>query len=213
MIQVLKDNKEYWSKADAFILPLTGLKREQPYEMQSFLFWNEYKIHDYKLILSFKYTDYTDFIDWCRKDVFPVLDKRGYVIENYDTEGRSVFVLDMSEWAGDIEEFIKSRYSKISNEGKEKIEDFHNVAEEEPGKTVKKVLVPIHIYAVLYPRMKMEILEGLTPIEYLIKYYEFDPDIMNHLGEVGSPYKRINETLFTELDSLCCQDDLIEQSE
>jgi hypothetical protein len=65
--------------------------------------------------------------------VFPILDKKGYVIENYDSIGRSIFVLDMSEWALDIEQFLQSRYSQLSREGKECIEDFHNELPVDPA--------------------------------------------------------------------------------
>jgi hypothetical protein len=60
--------------------------------------------------------------------------------------------------------------------------------------------------AVLYPRFKMPELEGLNPIEYLVKHYEFNPAVLERLGEIGTPYESFMETLFTEIDSLC-QDD------
>jgi hypothetical protein len=69
MIEVLKS--EYWSKADAFLLPLTGLKKEQPYELNSYLFWKDYSVKDYKLILSFSYEDYETFVTWCRDRCVP----------------------------------------------------------------------------------------------------------------------------------------------
>ena len=94
MINVLK--KENWS--DAFLLPLTGLKKDNDFEMRSHLFWNQYNIHDYKLILTFSCDDYAGLMKYCNSHVFRTLDKKGYLLENYDIQGRCIFILDMSEW-------------------------------------------------------------------------------------------------------------------
>ena len=191
MIELLK--KENWS--DAFLLPLTGLKKDKRFEMRSHLFWNEYNIHDYKLILTFSCDDYDDMLDYCRKEVFPILDKKGYLMENYDIQGRSIFILDVAEWSKDIEMFILGKYSLFSERAKHAILRYHII----PG---TKEDVPIHIYACLYPTTAMSVLGNKSAIEYACSEYGFDYDEMKRIGEIGSIYDKMRETLITEIDQL-----------
>lgn len=185
MVNLLR--KENWS--DAFLLPLTGLKKDNNFEMRSHLFWNEYNINDYKLILTFCCTDYSDLLQYCKTYVFPMLDKKGYLLENYDVDSTSIFILDMSEWAKDIEMFILGKYSKFSKEAKDLIERYH---------TFKKDKILVHIYAALYPNLKMDILDKRTPIEYAAAEYGLNYDDMKKIGEIGSIFDSIKETLSTE---------------
>ncbi len=182
MINVLK--KLNWS--DAFLLPLTGLRKDDKFDMRSHLFWNEYNINDYKLILTFSCDDYHGMLDYCKNNVFPILDKKGYLSESYDIDGKCIFVLDMSEWAKDIEMFILGRYSKFSKVAKNIIEKFH---------TKRNGDIPISIKAPLYPNMEMLILGNRTPIEYVAAEYELNLSEMKRLGEIGSIYNAVNETL------------------
>src|SRR5262245_46397191 len=105
MIEVLKST--YWSKSQAFLLPLTGLSKTLQYPVKSYLFWDEYSIDNYQLILHWEYEDYDEFLSYCRKHVFPVLDKKGCLTEVFDGDGGSVFIVDISEWALDVEMFMK----------------------------------------------------------------------------------------------------------
>ena len=57
MIELLQ--KEYYSKADVFLLPLTGIKRQEDVKIESFLFWREYSIEDYKLTVTIENSEYT----------------------------------------------------------------------------------------------------------------------------------------------------------
>lgn len=190
MVSVLKT--EYWSRADAFLYPLTGLRRSEDYEMESYLFWNDYSIEDYRLIVTFRYNNYDKFLQWCKDGIFPSLDKRGYLVETYDIGDRSIFILDMSEWALDIDLFIQGKYSKFSKEAKEMIEKYH---------TFNKNKIPIHIYAVLYPTMKMKLLDNLSPIEYVAENYGISLIELEKLAEIGSLYDEMSETLLTDLDA------------
>lgn len=185
--------RTYWSKADAFILPLTGLSKDTRFEPKSFLYWKDYSIENYQLILSYNYEEYNDMIKHCRTVVFPVLDKKGYIIENYEAEGRSIFILDLSEWAPDIEQFIKAKYSLMSLNAKSTIEKYHYV-------NIKQV--PVHILGVLYPFREMPILGDRTPIQYLSDEMGWDLKQMTEIGEVGSIYDKLTETLLTDVDEL-----------
>jgi hypothetical protein len=197
-MDLLKDG--YWSKADAFLLPLTGLRKNRKYELSSHLFWHEHTIDDYKLILSFTFDNYEDFLHYCQHEVFPILDKKGYLIENYDIHDRSIFVLDISEYALDIEMFLLGKYSKLSNETKVIIEDFHSWDGDK---------IPAHIYAALYPNRKMKQLDNKTPIEIVARDYNFDLDLLKEVGEIGGVYDETEETLLTEIDDIC-QDGSVE---
>lgn len=192
--EVLREG--YWSKADAFLLPLTGLKKTENYEMRSYLFWRDYEIHNYNLILCFSYENLEEFTEYCKKEVFPILDKHGYILENYDIEGRSIFVLDMSEWAMDIQMFILGKYSKMTEAAKIRIRDFHLV----------KGVIKAYLYGVIYPNEKLKTLGNDTFMEYVAKYYDIDMEDMKKLGETGSIYDRTEETLLTDVEELCQTD-------
>lgn len=184
MINVLK--KENWS--NAFLLPLTGIKRDTKFSKETHLFWNEYSINDYKLMLTLTYEDKRDFLEYCRGYMFPVMDKKGYLLESYDFKDKSIFVLDMSEWAKDIEMFIVGKYSKFSEEAKKIIKKYHITV----GKEVD--IIPIHILAALYPNDYMEAL-NTTPIEYVAAEYDLDLHDLKRVGEIGSIFTKDKETL------------------
>jgi hypothetical protein len=195
MIDVLK--KDYFSKADAFMLPLTGVQNIEPFEVNSYLFWRDNSIHDYKLTVMFSYTDKDQFVKYCQNYLFPLWDRKGYVMESYDFPDRTVFVLDMSEWANDIEQFLAGKYSKLTQKVKDIVYAYHNSS---------TLGIPIYIYAILYPKKKMQVLEGMNAIEYVSRYYDFDEEAIYKLGEIGGTYTEIEETLLTEIDSLCQND-------
>lgn len=196
MVELLKRKEDHWSKADAFLLPLTGLGRNAKFECRSYLFWREYSIHNYNLILTFSAEDYTGMLEYCKKYVFPVLDKKGYLIESYDMGDRTVFVLDMSEWAMDIEFFLIGKYSKFSKEARSIIEKFH---------ALDGYKIPVHVYATLYPNVPMELLENMSPLEYVSQNdtYGFNMSLMKEIGEIGTIYDEVAETLLTDIEELC----------
>lgn len=192
MIQVLKD--KYFSKADTYILPLTGLPKSTHYSPKSYLFWEDYSIEDLQLIVVYSYVNKHEFINYCRKYIFPVLDRKCYLMESYDFEGKTVFVLDMSEWSMDIIQFLNGKYSKLSKEAKDRIESFHiYYVKDEP-------ITPVHIYSTLYPskvidKEKGEPLGKMTPIEYVAKNWELNLPLLQQVGELGSIYDIKEETL------------------
>lgn len=193
MKEVLK--KMDWSKT--FLVPLTGLKAQEDYEMKSYLYWRDYSIHDYKLILSYSYDDIEEFTKWCHINVFPILDKKGYLLENYDVEGRSIFILDMSEWAMDIQMFILGKYSKFSKEAKTLIRKYH---------LDKNGIIDASIYGVIFPYEHLKILEGKTFLEYISSHYGLDQEEVFKVGEGGSIYDKMSETLLTDVEELCQTD-------
>ncbi len=76
--------------------------------------------------------------------MFPVLDN---LIENYDFEGKSIFILDIADWAKDIEMVLAGKYSLLSKDAKLLIDKYHMT-------TVR----PIQIHGILYPNEKQDIL-------------------------------------------------------
>src|SRR5687767_9062674 len=98
MINLLKKSKEgYWSKSWAFLLPLTGFPRNDTFNIKTYLYWKNYSIENYQLIVTFEYEDYDQFLRYCEQTIFPNI--KVPIIESYDLEGKSVFILDLSEWA------------------------------------------------------------------------------------------------------------------
>lgn len=186
MINIFKD--QYWSVSQAFLVPLTGLSKSQKFPMTSYLFWDEYSIDNYQLILRFNYTDYDDFTSYCRKNIFPILDREGYLTESFDFEDFSLFVLDMSIWKFDIDMFIDGKYSKFSKDAKKTIIDFHKYYNKGPK-------IDIDIHAVLEPFNKFSVLGGITAIEYAADTYGLPLAELEKVGELGCKYDREKETL------------------
>ncbi len=189
MIELIK--QEYWSKSDAFLLPLTGLARTQEYKLESYLFWEKYSIENYFLIIRFTYDDYDKFVKYCRRVIFPALDKNNYLIETYDYKNQCVMVLDMSEWGFDIETFLVGKYSKMSNEAIEKIEDYHTFYD-------RGYKIDFDIRAILEPNVISDILGNKTPIEYVAENYGFPLEDLQKIGEIGGIYNKEKETLVTK---------------
>ena len=191
MIEVLKKLKnqgEYWSKSEIFLLPLTGLPKSQKYPIKTYLFWRDYSIESYHLILKFSYEKYEDFLAYCNRIVFPILDKNLYLIESYDFDKETIFVLDLSEWALDIEMFLKGSYSKFSRQAKESIVEHHTYFD-------RGAKIPIEISAIIEPNVKYRLLGDMTAIEYVSYHYNIPLEIMNEVGELGSIYEKEKETL------------------
>lgn len=186
MVEILKP--EYWSKSAAFLLPLTGLSKTQKYKLESYLFWDKYSIEDYYLIIKFTYDNYDEFIDYCRRVVFPVLDKNGYLIETYDTDNECVMILNMSEWARDIEMFLLGKYSKMSRDAKDTINEFHTFYNKG-----NKIL--IEIKASLEPNTKFPLLDNMSAIEYVAENYGLPLEELKKVGEIGGIFNKEKETL------------------
>lgn len=186
MIELLKT--EYWSKSEAFLLPLTGLARTQKYKTETYLFWENYSIEDYYLVVKFTYENYNEFVDYCRRIVFPALDKNGYLVESYDFVNETVLVLNISEWAKDIEMFLVGKYSKMSRDAKDTIVEYHTFYD-------KGNKIMIEIQAAIEPNVKYDVLEKKTPIEYVAENYGLSYDELKKGGEVGGIYNKEKETL------------------
>jgi hypothetical protein len=191
---VLKN--EYWSKSRAFLLPLTGMVKSNDYEMDvtAYLYWRDYSIENYNLIVKVEYGHrYPEYLAFLSSNV--LTGNKGFITETYDFEGFSVLIYDISEWAFDIEQFMKGKYSKMSKEAKEVIEDFHIYYENNEPR------VRISIYGCLYPNSKQKILNGKTSLEYVCEEYGFDKDavkIIMERGEICSIVNPNRETLVTE---------------
>ncbi len=190
MIDVIKkvDKGQYWSKSETFLLPLVGLSKSQKYPIKTYLFWRDYSIENYHLIIKFSYSNYDEFLAYCNRIVFPILDKNLYVIECYDFENETIFILDISEWALDIEMFLKGKYSKFSKQAKDKIIKYHTYFD-------KGEKLEIEISAVIEPNIKYGLLGGLTAIEYVADNYEIPLGELKKVGELGSIYDKEKETL------------------
>lgn len=193
MLEVWKT--EQWSKGDAFILPLTGLSRNEKFSLKSYLFWNENSIFDFRLTITVDNILGSD--EYCKKILIPTLDRFGYLTECYETSDRIIYVLDISEWAMDIHMFTIGKYSKLSNEAKKLIEKYHHN---------NKNQTPVDIFSFLYPNKIVDILNKQTPIEYCAINYNLDIDELRKVGEVGSIYDKLTETLLTDIVELCNND-------
>jgi hypothetical protein len=193
MVELLMS--EDWNKADAFLLPLTGLPRNDVMEMKSYLFWNDYSIENYQLTVTFSNENESILKDYCKNVVFPILDRNTYLMESYDIDGRWVFVLDISNWARDIEFFLKGKYSQFTQAARMLIERYHRIE----GSARH---MPVYLYAVLYPNKPLELLGNLTAIEYIADNYGFSLEELKEIGEVGSLYEMLPESLITNIDEL-----------
>lgn len=197
MIEILK--KDYWSKSEAFLLPLTGLAKTHKYHFKTYLFWNDFSIENFELILKFNWDDATEFLDYCRRVVFPILDRNGYLIEIHDFDKETLMILDMSEWALDIEMFLKGKYSKMSKQAKSLITEFHTYYDR--GSKIR-----IEISASLEPNTKYQLLGNQTAIEYVAENYGLDLAELKKIGELGGIYDKEKETLILEAQTKQVED-------
>lgn len=186
-IEILRSS--YWSKSEAFLLPLTGVSRVLKYPFETFLFWDDYSIENFNLIVKFSYDNYDQFVEYCKKSIFPYWDKGGYLVESYDFGKETVFVLDISEWAMDVQMFLAGKYSKMSKEAKDIIQDYHIFFSK------GKPQIEIEISATLDPTRRHDILDGMNSIEYVSEYYGLPLPELQKLGEIGGIYNKEKETL------------------
>lgn len=187
--------KEYWSTADTLLLPLTGLGKTETYQVRSYLFWRDYSIFDYQLIITIDYNEsYKEIKSYCDNYFFSILDKNATIIESYEIGQRFIVIVDLSFWAKDIEQFIEGKYSKMSDPAKLLIKSFH---ESKRGK------IDQYLWSILYPLKKVDWLSNLSPIEYAAKEYDIPLQNLQDLGEIGNKYDKTAETLFTEIDEIC----------
>lgn len=193
MVEILK--KEYWSKSEAFLLPLTGLSKTHKYNLKTYLFWNNFSVEDYDLILKFTWDNYEEFVKYCRTVIFPVLDRNGYLVETHDFDHETVMVLNISEWALDIEMFLKGKYSKMSRDAKDTITEFHTFYDKGPK-------IMIEISASLDPNSKYAMLGNVTAIEYVAENYGIDLADLKEIGELGGIYDKNKETLITNNENV-----------
>jgi hypothetical protein len=200
--------RNYWSKADALLLPITGI-RDTSYELKSFLYWQTYSVEECQLILCFSYEHYEPFLMHFQTKLLPEIDKRSYITESFDFPGKTVVIMDISDWAKDIALFMEGKYSKFSATVKDMIRDFHTEkipildAEGNPDFTLA---IPIDILAVIHPdehryEFRELLRDGgkiLTPMEYIAKHYEFPLEELRKVGEIGSVFDKEKETLTIE---------------
>ncbi len=185
--------KEYVSVSDTYLLPLTGLSKESEIPVKSFLFWKDYTIDNYQLILVYEYSDTKKLQDFLCTEVFPVLDREGYALETHDIDNKCIFILDISEWAFDIGLCLSGKYSKLSEEAKVKIQRFHRDEKKEVSKA---------IWVALFPNKAIEMFKNKTAIEYVATEYGLDLSLLQRVGELGSKYITMNETLLTDVSQL-----------
>lgn len=202
MINVLRS--KYRSLSDDFILPLTGIQKTDKFDVKSYLFWEDYSIEDYKLVVKVEYGHrYDEFKQYLREVIFK--SKESLVIQSFDFEGFSILIYDISNWSEDIELFLQGKYSKMSPIAKTVIEEYHTFYENGKPQMV------MSIYASLFPTkvpVPKSILDGMTPIDYVIKHYIMvgAPDridletvkILKERGELCSVYDKEAETLILE---------------
>lgn len=198
----------YWSHAQDLLLPITGI-RDTSYALKSFLYWEDYSVEECQLILCFEYEHYEPFLMHFQTKVLPEIDRRSYVTESFDFPGKTVVIVDISDWAKDIALFMEGKYSKFSATVKDMIRDFHTekipILDAE-GKPDFKLAIPIDILAIIHPdehRYEFQDLlrDGahvLTPIEYMAKHYDFPLKALREGGELGSVFDKEKETLTIE---------------
>lgn len=185
----------YKSMADTLLLPLTGIPKDSRLTVGSFLFWRDYSIFEYNIIITI---DFDESISEIKRKldtiIIPALDKNAPIREVYEIGKRLILVLDMSYWMSDINHFLNGKYSKISDKAKAIIKNYHS---DNNG------VIGHFLWCILYPNKKSSFLGDKTPIEYASQEYGFDYYELSKVGEIGNKYDKTAETLFTEVDELC----------
>lgn len=159
MIEIFK--KEYWSKSKAFLLPLTGIKKTDDFDITTYVKWGDYSIDNYQLVVKVEYGHrYPEFQEYLKENVLAHRD--AFAREVYDFEGFSVLIFDLSEWSQDVEKFIQGQYSKMSLTAKKVIQDFHIFGNNQ---------INITIWACLFPLSRDPLIEDMTAVDYVIEHY------------------------------------------
>lgn len=197
-IELLKTT--YFSKADTFLYPLCGhskVENSDDLEIESFLFWKNFSVYDYKLIVSISGENSENYIN---QIFLPKICKTTKVSMYFTSAQKNIFIIDMSEWMLDIEMFIEGKYSKLSREAKNRIVKYH---------TDEKGEIKLWISSILTPDKPRDLLNKMTPLKYVSLYYEFDEEEMLKIGEIGPKFDTFQETLLTEFEDLCKRDDIM----
>lgn len=187
--------EKYKSVSDTFLVPLTGLSRPELFPHNTYMFWKDYSIENYQLILVYEDEDPKALKDHLTRIIFPILDTKGYVLESYDVGEKCILVLDLSEWALDIELCLEGKYSKLSKEAKGLIEKYH-------WRDPRKKDTAISILAALHPNKSYPFLNNKTPFEAVAEQYGMEYEDLRKIGELGIKYDRMAETLVTDIQDL-----------
>jgi hypothetical protein len=179
---------EYWSKSQAFLLPLTGIPKSSGFEVTSYVRWNNYSLQQYNLIVKIEYGHRFEAFQEFFSEVIS-RKETGFVTEVYDYEGFSVLIYDVSYWAADIRLFSKGKYSKMSKAAKEAIELFHIFYKDNKKK------INVKIYSCLNPKEEQLLLDNMTAIAYAAVYYDIELDDLEKIGEICSCCEPERETL------------------
>lgn len=191
-MKVLKSGK--WSKSEAFLLPLTGLQKEGKYKIESYLYWDNYSIDNYNLIIKMRYTNYNDFIAYCKRHIFPVLNKNAYMVESHDVEGGCIFILDIADWKPDVDWFLLGKYSKMSSTAKDLIAKYHAYYDKNDVAKLNPIK-EIYIVSALEPNIKLEELGNVTPIRAIANEYRLNYADLKKIGEAAGIFDAEGETL------------------
>ena len=87
---------------------------------------------------------------------------------------------------------LSGKYSLLSKDAKLFIDKYHmtNVR-------------PIQIHGILYPNDKQDVLGKKSPIEYASENYGLPIKTLEKLGEIGSVYDKMQETLLINIEDVC----------
>lgn len=188
---LIESFSNYWSRADTLFFPLLGISKNKVFNPNSYLFWNEYSIENYHLILEFNHSE-NSYI----QSFINLINKNTPILEIYEVHDRIIMIVDLSTYAEDVDKILKGKYSRISNEAKGYIKSFNK--EYVNGEHV----ISQYLYAAINPKDACSAFNNKSPIEFVSEQLGLDLEIMQENGEVAGLYDRMSETLIVELSDI-----------
>jgi hypothetical protein len=170
---------QYFQKSRSFLYPILGIHRSSySHPVQTYIKWVNTNPKDRKLICLYTNTNTTDF----KAFENDVLKPNRYYSCHYEGENNSVvYTFDLKKHAKDWDNFIKGKYSKLSETTKQCIREYYQIGSPECE----------YIDSFLYPSKYVKMYSKLLQV---------DKNLLIEVGELCDPPNEEKEILtsFTE---------------
>lgn len=173
---------QYFQKSRSFLYPILGIHRSSySHPVQTYIKWVNSGPKDRKLVCLYTNTNTSDF----RAFEDDVLKPNKYYSSHYSGEGNTVvYTFDLKKHSKDWDNFMKGKYSKLSETTKQCIREYYQIGSPECE----------YIDSFLYPGKYMKMYARLLGV---------DKDVLSEVGELCDPPNAEKEVLVSwqELNS------------
>ena len=120
---ITKLQKEYFQKSKTFLYPLLGIKRGSKYKPDNtYVAWQDrYKFYDNVIVCVYNLVNSKEFRRFEQETLFCNLYFKDFY---YLPNNKVAYVFTLEDYTSDYQTFLEGRYSKLSNDTKELIQNF-----------------------------------------------------------------------------------------